>query len=363
MTVTFYRLMPLLLPIAVAAELPQLRVTEVVKGLRRPTLVTNAGDGSGRLFVTEQTGTIRVIADGKLLETPFLDLSGKVTRIDPLCCDERGMLSVAFPPNFTDSRRFYVYYTGDRNEIFISRFLVSVDDPNRADPGSEEILFRFEHQYDNHFGGQLAFNPVDRKLYVSFGDGSGGGGTPPGSSQIQSVPFGNVWRVDAEGGSRELELFSMGLRNPWRFSFDRLTGDMYLGDVGENSWEEVDRQPYGTVGANFGWSYFEGPSCFEKANCDKPGLTKPIISYPHDIGCSVTSGYVYRGKELAQLQGAYLYGDFCEGKIWGATQDGDEWTNLLLFEDNSKSWSAFGEDQAGEVYGLDYLNGTLYRIQ
>ena len=203
---------------------------------------------------------------------------------------------------------------------------------------------------------------MDHKLYVSIGDGAGGA-NPLRSAQNPDVPYGKIWRFDAEGGARELELYSLGLRNPWRFSFDRFTGDLYIGDVGENTWEEVDYQPAGKVGVNFGWSVFEADSCFEQSDCGKPGFTPPILSYHHDIGCSVTSGHVYHGSESAQLQGVYLYGDFCYGKIWGASHEGDNWTTQMLFEDNDRNWSAFGEDEAGEIYALDYLPGTVYRVE
>ena len=347
-----------------AEPLPHLGLTEVVNGLHRPTSLTHAGDGSKRMFVTEQTGRIRIIAEGKLLDEPFLDISEKMTKLDPICCDERGLLSVAFAPDFAKSQRFYVYYTGDRNQIHIARFKVSATNPNLADPESEEVLFRVEHFYENHFGGQLAFHPLDHKLYVSLGDGAGGA-NPLRSAQDPASPFGKVWRWDAEGGATEWELYSLGLRNPWRFSFDRLTGDLFIGDVGENTWEEVNYQPNGMVKANFGWSVLEANDCFDnKLECSTEGLRAPAIAYHHDTeGCSVTSGYVYRGKELAPLQGAYLYGDFCLGRIWGAVKDQDQqWAQQLLFEDDRRNWSAFGEDEAGEVYAIDYLPGTVYRL-
>ena len=316
-----------------------------------------------RLFVTEQTGTVRIVtADGQLLQTPFLDISSKITHLDPICCDERGLLSVAFPPGYAQSGRFYVYYTGDRNEIFISRFRVSADDPNRADPESEEVLHRFEHQYDNHFGGQLQFNPNDHRLYVSIGDGAGGA-NPLRSAQDPNSPYGKVWRFDPEGGNLDLQLFSLGLRNPWRFSFDRVAADMWLGDVGEDKWEEVNRQPHGMVGANFGWSAWEGPRCFEEAECGKPGFTPPVFAFDHNTGCSVTSGYVYRGWMFAPLEGTYLNADFCRGKIWGTVPDGEGWKTQLLLDENEHNWSAFGEDEWGEIYVFDYIPGTLYHVE
>lgn len=344
-----------------AGELPALQVTEVVTGLQRPTSITHATDGSSRLFITEQAGVIRVIENGQLLESAFLDISDKVTRLDPICCDERGMLSAAFPPSFASSRRFYVYYTGGHNEIYISRFKVSEDDPNRADRDSEEVLFRFEHEYENHFGGQLAFHPSDGKLYLSLGDGAGGG-NPLRSAQDPESPYGKIWRVDVEGGSEDLELYTIGLRNPWRFSFDRQTADLYVGDVGENQWEEVNRQTHGLVGANFGWSGFEGPRCFEEDACEREDLSPPILMFDHNQGCSVTGGYVYRGGELPALSGIYFFADFCRGKIWGAIERDGVWIQEHVFEDESKNWSAFGEDEAGEIYLLDYLPGTVYKL-
>ena len=344
-----------------AVELPYLQITEVVTGLHRPTSLTNAGDGSNRLFITEQTGTIRIVADGKLLDRPFLDIQDEITGLDPLCCDERGLLSMAFPPDFASSGRFYVYYTSDHNEIHISRFHVSADDPNRADPHSEEVLFRIAHEYENHFGGQLAFHPFDHKLYVSLGDGAGGR-NPLHTAQDPGSPFGKIWRWDAEGGAGDLELFSLGLRNPWRFSFDSQRGDLYVGDVGEDKWEEVDFQPHGMVGANFGWSILEANQCFDKPECSTKDLIAPAISFDHNTGCSVTGGNVYRGEEFAGLQGVYVYGEFCYGKIWGAVKEADGWTNQLLFEEEGRNWSAFGVDEAGEHYAMDYLPGTIFRI-
>jgi len=192
-----------------------------------------------------------------------------------------------------------------------------------------------------------------------------GGGNPLRSAQNPESPYGKIWRFDAEGGATTLELYSLGFRNPWRFSFDRLTSDLYVGDVGEDSWEEVNYQPHGSVGLNFGWSIFEGPFCREEADCRKDGLTAPILAFSHESGgCSVTGGYVYRGGESAALQGAYLYGDFCYGKIWGAARDENgDWKSQLLFEDNGRNWSAFGEDESGRIYVIDYLPGTVYRVQ
>lgn len=196
---------------------------------------------------------------------------------------------------------------------------------------------------------------------MSFGDGAGGK-NPLNSAQDPAHPFGKIWRWDAEAGADELELFTLGLRNPWRFSFDRLTGDLFIGDIGEDKWEEVDHQPFGMVGANFGWSVLEANTCLTDPDCSREGFRAPAIAYDHNTGCSVTSGYVYRGQNITELQGRYLYADFCFGKIWSAEKKGDEWETELLQEEFDRNWSAFGEDEAGELYVLDYLPGTVYRI-
>ncbi|MCC6537434.1 MAG: PQQ-dependent sugar dehydrogenase [Bryobacterales bacterium] len=350
-----------LLAAATVAAQTKIEFSEVVTGLHRPTFLTHAGDGSGRLFVTEQTGTVRIIHEGAVLATPFLDISAKVTPLDPICCDERGLLSIAFPPNFAQRQHFYVYYTGEANLIHISRFRVKEGNPNEADPDSEEVLFRFQHEFYNHFGGQLAFHPIDQKLYVSFGDGAGGK-NPLGSAQDPVHPFGKVWRWDAEAGAEELELYSLGLRNPWRLSFDRVNGDLFIGDIGEDKWEEIDYQPFGRVGANFGWSVLEGNHCLTDPECSHEGFDAPAIAYDHNTGCSITSGYVYRGQEHAAWQGRYFYADFCYGKVWSAEKSGDEWQTDLMQEEINRNWSAFGEDEAGELYVLDYLPGTVYKI-
>ena len=346
--------------------LPHLTIGDpLVAGLSRPTSLTNAQDGSGRIFVTEQTGTIRIMTkEGQVLEEPFLDISDRITQIDPICCDERGLLSVAFPPGFASSGRFYVYYTGEANEIRVARFRVREDDPNRADPASEEVVLRVAHKYENHFGGQLAFHPLDHKLYVSLGDGAGGG-NPLRSAQDPENIFGKVWRWDVEGGATELELYTLGLRNPWRFSFDKLTGDLFIGDVGDDTWEEVDYQPYGMVGANFGWSAMEANECFEDKDCVKEDYRAPAAVYSHaEEGCSVTGGLVVRGGDYARLQGAYLYADFCQGKIWGMVKGGEDesFKPELLFKQEGRTFSAFGEDEQGAVYVLDYLLGAVHRI-
>jgi len=351
------------LAVASVTAQTKLEFSQVAAGLHRPTYLTHSGDGTGRLFVTEQTGLVRILLkDGAVLETPFLDISARVSPLDPIYCDERGLLSIAFPPDFGKLRQhFYVYYTGEANPPHISRFRVKEGNPNQADPDSEEVLFRFEHQFDNHFGGQLAFHPIDRKLYVSFSDGAGGK-DPLGSAQNPAHPFGKVWRWAAEAGAEELAPYSLGLRNPWRFSFDRLTGDLYIGDIGEDKWEEVDHQPFGQLGANFGWSVLEANACLTDPNCSREGFAAPAIAYDHNTGCSVTGGSVYRGEEHAEWQGCYFYADFCFGKIWSAEKSGDKWQTELLQEETDRNWSAFGEDEAGELYVLDYLPGTVYRL-
>lgn len=352
------------LPVLNAAEFPTVTPVKVAGGFVRPTAIAAPRDGSGRIFITEQEGTIRILRDGVRVEQPFLNLKGRMRLPDPGCCDERGLLSTAFPPDFKASGRFYVLYTvPPDNDIRISRFKVS-DDPDVADPGSEQVILTIPHFYENHFGGQLNFSPKNGKLYVSTGDGAGGG-DPLKHGQNRESLYGKVFRLDAERDDFTPEIVAMGLRNPWRFNFDRLTGDLYIGDVGENSWEEVDLVPADASGViNFGWSILEGKHCLlpECGGASLEGLTDPIAEFSHDGGCSVTSGFVYRGSRFPALEGAYLYGDFCTGKIWGVRWVDGEWANRELAPEGELNPSAFGEDEAGEIYFTDYLKGDIYQV-
>ena len=340
-------------------------------GLRQPTHITHAGDGSNRLFITEQRGRILLIRGSQISKKPFLDITDRVS-----CCGECGLLSVVFPPGYAGKKFFYVNYTDRSGDTVVARFRVT-HDPDIADPGSEEILLTVEQPYANHNGGQLAFGP-DGYLYIGMGDG-GSAGDPHKHAQNPSSLLGKMLRIDVESGEKPYvvpvdnpfvnnktfrsEIWATGLRNPWRFSFDRKTGDLYIADVGQDKYEEIDFEPKGGKGGrNYGWNVMEGLHCFASQNCDRKGLALPVAEYDHDSGCSVTGGMVYRGSKFPQLQGIYFCGDFCSGRIWGLRQPEAEWQQKMLKE-SGLSISTFGEDEAGEVYVADYGKGNIYRIE
>ncbi|MBJ6799442.1 PQQ-dependent sugar dehydrogenase [Geomonas propionica] len=343
----------------------KLTLIPVVKGLKQPTAIVNARDGSKLLFVLEQKGKIRIIRSDTLDPAPFLDITSLVKS-----GGERGLLGLAFPPDFASSRTFYVDYTnrtGIGNTV-IASFKVG-DKPDLADPATRKQLLTIVQPYTNHNGGQLAFGP-DGLLYIGMGDG-GSGGDPHGNGQRLDTLLGKILRIDvrSEAAPYRLpknpfgnEIWAYGLRNPWRFSFDRATGDLYIADVGQDEVEEIDYQPAGSgAGANYGWNIMEGDRCFKKPDCKKSGLTLPVAVYRHDRGdCSVTGGYVYRGR-IEQLRGTYLYGDFCSGRIWGLRRVDGKWQTRLLL-DSPYAISTFGEDEDGELYLADYGSGTIYRI-
>ena len=350
-----------------------IKAEPVVTGLSSPVDITHAGDSSGRLFITLQGGRV-VIFDGvQILSPPFLDINSLVSS-----GGERGLLGAAFHPNYVGNGFFYVSYTDTAGDSVIARYSVSLD-PNRADPTSGVILLTIPQPFSNHNGGQLHFGP-DGYLYIGIGDG-GSGGDPQNNGQDLGTLLGKILRIDVDSGfpftvppdnpfvgvvgARE-EIWSFGLRNPWRFSFDRLTGDMFIGDVGQNSWEEVDFQPASSTGGeNYGWRLMEGNSCFNPAiNCNNGTLTLPILVYDHSVGCSVTGGYLYRGSKNPNLNGLYLYGDFCSGLIWGAQEDGLGGWNTTVLLDTNFSISTFGEDESGEIYfaHLSATDGTIYQV-
>ncbi|MDX1502159.1 MAG: PQQ-dependent sugar dehydrogenase [Thermoanaerobaculia bacterium] len=357
---------------ALAAAVPAPALVDlelVVDGLDRPLLVTHAGDGSGRVFLVEQSGRIR-IHDGQLLDPPFLDLSGRVS-----CCGERGLLGLAFHPGYAENGLFYVNYTNGAGDTVLARFEVGAD-PNVADADSEVVLLTLDQPFANHNGGHIAFGP-DGYLYVATGDG-GSGGDPQNNAQNLGSLLGKILRLDVDSatpyavpadnpfvgraGAAE-EIWAYGLRNPWRFSFDRDTGDLYIGDVGQGEREEIDFQPASSPGGeNYGWRIREGSQCFEPAvGCAEEGLTAPVLEYLHDQGCSVTGGYRYRGPKAATLDRFYLYGDFCSGRVWGGRPNtAGNWRERLL-ADTGANVSSFGEDEAGRLYLVDH-GGRLYRL-
>ncbi len=335
----------------------------VASGFLRPVDIQNAGDGSGRLFIVEQAGRILVYQNGRVSPTPFLNIIDEVGSSG----NEQGLLGLAFHPQYMQNGFFYVNYTDRNGNTVIARFQVS-SDPNVADPASETALLHVEQPYENHNGGVLAFGP-DGYLYAGLGDG-GSGGDPQGNGQNTGVLLGKILRLDANSGDPYAvpadnpfgnEVWAYGLRNPWRFSFDRATGEFWIGDVGQGAWEEIDYLPAGSPGgANFGWNYMEGNHEYEGSV--PQGLTPPVAEYSHsEGGCSVTGGYVYRGAELPEWQGIYLYGDYCSGIIWGLIRSGGGWQSQVLFSQTGMNISSFGVDEAGELYIAD-LQGSILRL-
>jgi glucose/arabinose dehydrogenase len=329
----------------------------VLSGLEQPVDIQNAGDGSGRLFVVEKPGRIRVIVNGLALADSFLDLRERVGGTGL----EQGLLGLAFHPNYAGNGYFFVNYTDRNGDTVISRFQVSADDPNRADPQSELVLLRVNQSYPNHNGGGLAFGP-DGYLYIGLGDG-GAAGDPEGNAQNLSTYLGKMLRLDVDAPEARPEIWASGLRNPWRFSFDPLTGDLYIADVGQNAWEEINFVPAGTAGGlNFGWDFFEGLHPYEGQPPDGIPFTDPVAEYSHNEGCSITGGYVYRGAELPEWQGVYFYSDYCTGNVSGLIRtDAETWQSAILFSIGS-SVSTFGVDETGELYLADFGSGSILRL-
>ena len=302
----------------------------MVDGLVSPLAVTNAGDGSGRIFVLEQRGQIRIVRDGQLLGDPFLDIGDRLT-----AGGERGLLGLAFHPDFPDDPRFFVNYTDLDGNTVVSSFTAEAG-ADRADGGSEVVLLRIEQPYPNHNGGALVFGP-DGYLYISTGDG-GSGGDPHDNGQRMDTLLGKILRIDVDGSGDTPyaippdnpfvdqpdalpEIWHLGLRNPWRMSFDRETGDLWIGDVGQGSWEEIDVARAGTGGLNFGWNRVEGFECFQGDTCDDPAFTPPVTAYSHEFGCSVIGGVVYRGTAQPLLAGRYVYSRLLQRQPVGARSE------------------------------------------
>ena len=324
-----------------------------------------AGPGAA-LYVVEQPGRIRRLAEGSA--TDFADIQVRVDN-GP---NEAGLLGMAFDPGFAGNGRVYLSYTrsGPNGlQSVISRF-VSRDGGLTLDTDVEEILLSLDQPYGNHNGGQIAFGP-DGYLYIGFGDG-GSGGDPLGNGQDTDTLLGAMLRIDvsgaggyaipadnpfAQGGGRA-EIYAWGLRNPWRWSFDRQMGELWVADVGQNEWEEIDRL---RKGGNYGWNIREGAHCYRADSCDTAGLIDPVFEYGHDQGCSITGGYVYRGSAIPGLAGAYLYGDYCTGRIWGLFPDGNGGLENRLLLDTALKISSFGEDASGELYVVHHGAG-IYRI-
>lgn len=348
-----------------------LTLRTVVEVGRQLTDLQNAGDGSGRLFAVEKSGRIRVIRDGALARAPYVDLESVVRTSD----GERGLLGLAFAPDFAESGRFYVNYTGTDGITQIARITV---DPNAdvVDASSLEVVLSIEQPYSNHNGGQLRFGP-DGMLWIGTGDG-GAGGDPQDRAEDPTSLLGKMLRIDVstdtgyaipsgnaypngEGG--RAEIWGIGLRNPWRFAFDPNGDDLWVADVGQGHWEEIHRVPIAAVGTHFGWNTLEGSHCFPHGSeCDPEGLTVPVYEYSHRDGCSISGGVVYRGIELPELAGTYLFADFCQTWIRGLAPEGDSVRMQTIFPPTSLRVVAFGEDEAGEVYVVG-LSGRIYRLE
>jgi len=370
------------------AALPAVALTPIAtSGLGSPVQVTNAHDGSGRLFVVDHAGVVRIVKNGALLATPFLDITSLVT-----FSGERGLNSIAFHPDYASNGFFYVNYTNTANpgDIAVARYSVSAGDPDVADPNSGQIVLVVPHPNNaNHYGGQMFFGPNDGYLYVSTGDGGGGGDVPNNAQNLHGL-LGKMLRIDVDGtgaipcgqaspmpyaipptnpfaGTGNCgEIWAYGMRNPWRWSFDRSTADMIVGDVGQNCYEEVDFQPAASTGGeNYGWRIMEGFHCYDTdltcnvVACNQTGLTLPVLEETHGQGwCALIGGFVYRGSLIPGLAGVYLYSDNCLGDLYAATPGA--WTPSPLLP-TTLGVSGFGEDEAGEVYVVDY-GGGLYRL-
>ncbi len=341
-----------------------------------PVEFTSAPDGTNRNFVIAQDGQIHVFPNNPQVKTSqvFLDISNKIKS-----GGERGLLGLAFHPEYKKNGYFYVNYTyGEDLKTAISRFQVSKSNPNQADPKSEVILLTFDQPYSNHNGGKVAFGP-DGYLYIAVGDG-GSGGDPQNHGQNKASLLGKILRIDVNKPAGNLpygipadnpfkgnkenfreEIYAYGLRNPWRFSFDAENGNLWAGDVGQNKIEEIDIIK---KGQNYGWRMMEANDCFKPEDCNKNGLALPVYSYRQgmDTGKSVTGGHVYRGKKMAALKGKYIYGDFVTGNIWTLSPaTNGKYTNALLMKLDG-TVSAFGEDANRELYVCSYSDGKIYTL-
>jgi Glucose/sorbosone dehydrogenases len=348
----------------------------VATGLTDPVDVTPAWDGSGRLFVVERPGRIRIVKDGTLLHDPFIDIHERITS-----GGERGLLGLAFHPDYPADPRFFVDYTDLNGDTVVSEFRAGGTDPDHANRDSERVLVRIQQPYANHNGGGLAFGP-DGMLYISTGDG-GSSGDPQGHGRDLGTLLAKILRIDVDGdhgtapyvipsdnpfvgrsGARP-EVWLTGLRNPWRMRFDRKTGDLWIGDAGQDAWEEIDVARAGVGGLDFGWNTMEGDHCFQPASgCDQTGLTLPVAEYGHDVGCAVIGGAVVRDPDQPKLDGGYVFGDTCTGTIWmlDPVGDGRDRSPASVVATIEPSLSAINEGEDGMIYATVVESGHLLRI-
>ncbi len=352
---------------------PPLTSQRVVAGLNAPVDIQTPRGDLNRIFIVEQGGRILILSHGAIVTTPFLNISDRIST-----GGEQGLLGLAFHPRFMENGRFFVNYTDRSGDTHVAEFRSSGD---LADPSTERTLLRVDQPFSNHNGGGLSFGN-DGLLYIGLGDG-GSAGDPQNNAQNLTTLLGKMLRIDVDAaqpygvpgdnpfvGSPGLmrEIWAYGLRNPWRFAFDRATGDLFIGDVGQGDREEVDIGfQTRNGGENYGWRITEGSRCYNPAfNCGTAGITFPVVEYDHNAGCSITGGVVYRGCRLPGYAGTYFYGDFCSGLIRsfrvqnGQVTDQRDWTDTL--GRNIDNISGFGVDNDGEAYILDYADGELYKI-
>ena len=382
--------------VSYVAQIPDAQnaqLTWIADGFDRPLFVTHAGDGSGRLFVVEQTGRIRILQDGKILEEPFLDASDVADWLfafdEENNYSENGLLGLAFHPDYEENGYVFIYYTDREGDSALARYRVDAADPNRADAASGQVILSVDQPHHWHNGGMLAFGP-DGYLYLALGDGGGKHGNPCNNGQRRDTLLGKILRLDV--GVSEVadysvppdnpyvgnelakpEIWAYGLRNPWRFSFDHVTGDLWIGDVGESRWEEINYQLANSPGGeNYGWGIYEGYVVYTDYddnvryadNKDLPleETALPAFTYSHNEGISITAGYVYRGDAIADLYGVFLFGDFGSGRIWTIYRREDGGWQVNEYMDTEHFISSFGEDEAGELYVVDYFDGSIWQF-
>lgn len=339
----------------------------------RPLAITHAGDGSKRLFVADQDGRVHIVRGGVTEPDPFLDISDQVSG-----GGEQGLLGLAFHPDYPADPRVFVDYTDAAGDTVVSSFTVDPGDPDQVDPASEVVILEVDQPYSNHNGGAIGFGP-DGYLYVALGDG-GSGGDPLDFGQRLDTLLGKILRIDIDrsGGGRAYaipssnpfagdagrrdEIWLYGLRNPFRFSFDRRTGDLWIGDVGQGAWEEIDVARAGVGGLDFGWRTMEGSHCYAPATgCSTAGLTLPVVEYSHDVGCAVIGGIVYRGSAYPILRGGYVFADTCTGITWAVRASASGPQSLVAVDDGPSGIAGFGESESGELYAAD-LDGRIWRV-
>lgn len=359
------------------AQTPNIVLTQVATGITQPTAIAQCGDD--RLFLVEQTGKIKILKNGAVLATPFLNVSSLTAPSSP--GGERGLLGLAFAPDYFTSGEFYIHYTNTTGASRVARYQVSPTNPDSALPSSAQIVLSQSQPYSNHNGGNLVFGP-DGYLYIGFGDG-GSANDPQGNGQNKLTKLGKMLRIDVSnsatytipptnpfiGNAAYLpEIWATGLRNPWRYSFDRVTGDLWIADVGQDVWEEIDVQPAASTGGeNYGWRCYEGNVTFNTSGCGAASnYIAPVHVRQHGGtygDCSITGGYLYRGAKHSNLYGKYIFADYCSSNLYMLSKNSSgAYVPTVLKNNSGTPWTAFGEDRYGELYVADYSNGKIFAI-